>query len=424
MSNHLAVAVVTAALKQMVQDALDEDVPGAKARVGRPDAADADAQPTVNLFLYHVMANPRARNNHLPSRKPDGDRRGPSVVAIDLYYLVSFYGPPSEYAPERLLATVARALEHRPIITRSIIEKAIEEAGGMLDDADLHRAPESVRLTPTGLSLDELSKLWSVLLQVPYVLSLAYKCESLLIETKEAGSASLPVTSVGIGTLLIGGPTIEAIEPATGPGSPILWGNGLVLRGRGLDRSDMMLRVDDHSVDLTVAKVAPSRLEFPLTSAVLGGAELAAGAVPVEIVLPPPPGAPANLSRVSDRAVFTLRPRLGLPANAVVAAGPPGQPADGTVRVTFSPRVTKGQQVRLLLDEQTAARPQSWQLAPDPVADAAYPVAELTFPFQNVKRATYHLQARVDGVASAPEIDLAPASPTFRQITGPRITIP
>jgi hypothetical protein len=144
-----------------------------------------------------------------------------------------------------LLGVVTRALEHRPIIGRELIEKAIEESGSVLDDTDLHRAAERVRLTPINLSIDDLSKLWSVMFQVPYVLSTAYKCSTVLIESVESGGAGPPVTSVGLGVVTLGGPIIDAVESAVGPGAPIVWGGSLVLRGKGLDRDGMILRVGD-----------------------------------------------------------------------------------------------------------------------------------------------------------------------------------
>jgi hypothetical protein len=265
-----------------------------------------------------------------------------------------------------------------------------------------------------------------VLFQVPYVLSVAYKCAPVLIETAAAGSPGLPVTQVGITPLLLGGPLIDAVEATDASAVPIVWGGTVVLKGRGLDRGGMILRVGGIDADLANAVVAPNRIELPLTAATFGGgAELKAGLVLVEAVLPPPHGAPAHLSRVSDRATFILRARLALPPNAVeVEPSPPADPKDGKITVGFTPKVALGQDVRLLLDERVAAAPRSHQLRPEPLADTQFPATQLVFPFAGVKPGSYHLQMLVDGTASAPEIDLNPASPTFRQITGPTVAIP
>jgi hypothetical protein len=418
MSNHLAAAAVTASLKQLVQDALDVDVPGASAKVGRPETASPqDGVPTVNLFLYQVTPNAAGRNDHLAARGADGRLRGPSVVALELHYLLSFYGPLETFTPERLLASVARALEHKPILTRALLEKVIQENPGLLDATDLQRAREPVRATPVALGLDEMSKLWSVLFQVPYVLSVAYRCAPIFIETSESGSPGLPVTQVGVGTLLLGGPTIERVEAEAGPGWPILWNGKLSIRGAGLNRSGLGLRIGGRMVDPSAVDSSATRIVLPLTSATFGGAELEAGSVLVELVLPPPAGAPAHHARVSDSGGFALR-------SSVSIAAPPISSLSGTLDVGFAPAVTKAQTVRLLLNQTGAQAARSYSLTAQPLDDNAFPAATLAFTFSEIEPGTYQYQAVVNGTASAPLIDANPASATYRQITGPTVTFP
>ena len=103
------------------------------------------------------------------------------MAALDLHYLMTFYGKAAAFEPERLLASVPRALEDRPVLTRPLINKAIAGNPGLLDGSDLDRAAEPVRAVAAALSLDELSKLWSVLFQVPYTCpspTVAGRCSS------------------------------------------------------------------------------------------------------------------------------------------------------------------------------------------------------------------------------------------------------
>lgn len=426
MSNHLAIATVTAALQQSLQSALNEDVPGAQVKVGRPTAGgnEEDAALSVNLFLYQVAPNAAGRNAHLASRSSDGRMRGPDVVALDLFYLLSFYGTPSTFAAERLLASMARILEHKALVTPSMIAKAITENAGVLDDADLHLAAERVRASPVHLSLDEMSKLWSVLFQVPYALSVAYKFGPVFIETTASGSPGLPVTQVGNSVLLMGGPRFTGAEAPDGPGWPILWGSNLVLKGQGLSRHGLILRIDGIEADLSATAITPDRIVLPLVAATFGGESLRAGPVLVEAVVPPPTGAPAHLARVSDTIAFVLKPTLTFASGALTTdPAPPGDPVDGSLTATLSPPIAKGQVVRLLLDGKGAPR-QSYQLSHEPVADADYPTDELVFPFTGVEPDDYHAQVQVNGIASAPEIDDDPLSATYRQILGPTVTIP
>ena len=76
MSNHLAIATVTAALKQMLQVGISEDVPGAQVTTVRPDAASGNISGAcINLFLYHAMPNTAWRNADLRTRRPEADER-------------------------------------------------------------------------------------------------------------------------------------------------------------------------------------------------------------------------------------------------------------------------------------------------------------------------------------------------------------
>ncbi|WP_117190432.1 DUF4255 domain-containing protein [Rhizobium terrae] len=426
MANHLAIATVTAALQQALQSALNTDVPGAQVKIGRPAATgnNEDDSPGVNLFLYQVAPNAAGRNAHLASRDSAGRMRGPDIVALDLFYLLSFSGTPSDFAPERLLASVARIVEHRPLITPAMIAKAIAENPSVLDDADLQRAGERVRASPIHLSLDEMSKLWSVLFQVPYALSVAYRFGPVYIETRASGSPGLPVTQVGSAVLMLSGPRLAGAEAPEGAGWPIVWGGSVVLTGEGLARSDLELRIGGITVGTAGIAISAKRVVISLVAATFGGSELPAGPVLIEIVVPPPAGAPPHLARVGDTAVFVLKPVLTLPANALVTdPAPLGEPVDGTLKVKIVPKVVKRQTVHLLLDGKGSA-PRSFRLAHEAVADAAYPVDELVFPFTDVAPDDYHVQIVVDGVASAPEIDDDPLSVTYRQILGPMVTIP
>jgi hypothetical protein len=423
MSNHLAIATVTASIQQALQSALNDDVPGAQVKVGRPASGDSgeDAAINVNLFLYQVAPNTAIRNTHLASRGSDGRLRGPDIVALDLFYLLSFNGPPADFVAERLLGSVARIMEHRPLVTSTLIAKAIIENPGLLDDADLARASERVRASLIHLSLDEMSKLWSVLFQVPYALSVAYRFGPVFIESVASGSPGLPISQVGNSVLLMGGPRFSTIEAPDGPGWPILWGGSLVLKGDGFLREGFSLRIRGFDVDLSAASVTGERIVLPLVAASFGGETLHAGAAQVEAVMAPPSGAPAHLARISDSSAFILRPSLSFDANALVTD--PGLPISGTLTATFSPAIAKGQAVFLLLDGKGATR-RSYRFRPEPIADPLYPADTLAFAFTGVEPDSYHAQVLVDGVASAPEIDDDPLSVTYRQILGPTVTIP
>src|SRR4029450_9163552 len=93
MSNHLAIATVTTTLAQVIQDEVQDDVPGTTVTTARPDAANAALGGTrVNVYLYQVTPNAAWRNSDLPTRADNGRLMQRPRVALDLHYLFTFYG--------------------------------------------------------------------------------------------------------------------------------------------------------------------------------------------------------------------------------------------------------------------------------------------------------------------------------------------
>ncbi len=213
MSNHLAIATVTAALSRDLQAAVGADVPGALVTMVRPDDTGV-SQMGVNIFLYQVTPNAAQRNHDLPTRRPDGTMVLQPQAAIDLHYLLSFYGNEVELEPQRLLGSTIRALHTRPLLTRASVRSTID-ALAFLDDSDLDEELESVKFTPVPFNLEELSKLWSVFFQTPYVLSVAYQASAVLISTEQRPFMPQPVLEPVIEVQ----PSVELGVPAAEPDS-------------------------------------------------------------------------------------------------------------------------------------------------------------------------------------------------------------
>ena len=197
MSNHLAIATVTAALAQVVQVATRKGVQGAVVRIGRPDRPTSSGTPhVVQLYLYQVSPNAAMRNVDLPSRDSQGRLTQLPQAALDLDYLLTFYGDEGEFEPERMLGAVVRHMKANPVLPKQAIHDAIA-AHSDLADSDLASAVERVRFTPLAHSLDELSKLWSVFFQTPHALSVVYRASVVLIEAEGAAEPAPPVLRRG-----------------------------------------------------------------------------------------------------------------------------------------------------------------------------------------------------------------------------------
>ena len=197
MSNSLAIATVSAALAAVITKSIQEVVSGANVVIGRPQATpSAEAAHSVQLCLYQVSPNAALRNADLPTRDSAGKLRQKPQVALDLHYLLAFNGDEKEFEPQRMLGAVVRDLHANPILSADILSDAIA-SWPVLSGSNLDKAIEQIKLTHLALSLEELSKLWSVFFQTPYALSIAYHASVVLIEAEENAALAPPVLQRG-----------------------------------------------------------------------------------------------------------------------------------------------------------------------------------------------------------------------------------
>jgi hypothetical protein len=421
MSNHLAIATVSAALGRLIQTGLDADVPGATVTHDRPGGAGDDKRHGVTIFLYQVTPNVALRSADLPGRDASGHLVRRPAVALDLHYLLTCFGNASTFEPERIIASISRQLHERASLDPKLIKAAVEDAqnAATLANSDLGSAPERVRLSPVSLNLEELSKLWSVLFQTSYRLSVAYRASVVQIESRTDATGGVPVRRRGSFVLPLNTAEIFDVRAAAGAMKPIQLGDRIVVTGRNLNLGELTL----NGIVAAPTLVTESRIELELAPASLGGASLPAGVVTACIRLPAPPGAPAHLARETAAFPFLLRPQV---TPGTVTAGPPDADGlrDGSITVVLNPGLRKGQQARLLLDS-TARRPiVSAVLAPVIPEGAAFPLSALTFSFTNLPAGSYLLRVQVDGSESAMAVADNPADAEHGNVIGPRVVIP
>src|SRR5215211_5297880 len=132
MSSPLAIAAVTAVLKDLLDNGLiDHSV---SAAVGGPVVVTAHAPQRIktdenevaqlNLFLYQVTPNPGWRNAGLPSRNGSGNLLTNPPLALDLHYLLTAYGK-QDFEAEILLGYAMHLLHETPVLTREAIRKTL-----------------------------------------------------------------------------------------------------------------------------------------------------------------------------------------------------------------------------------------------------------------------------------------------------------
>jgi hypothetical protein len=405
-SNFLAVATVTETVRQLLQAAIDVDLPGATVTMDRPGDDVTGPQGTrVNVYLYRVTPNPGLRNDDLPTRRPDGLLQERPQAALDLYYLISFFGEEGQLEPQRLLGSVVRTLHGRPVLTRPMIADALASSTfGFLASSDLAAQPELVKLTPAALSLDDLSKLWSVFFETPFVLSVAYEATVVLIEGEETPRAALPVQQRNLRVLPFRQPLVEHVLAQGSPNTPILAGSTLLIRGQRLQGEITLVRLGGNV--LTPDSVSDTEVSLALTEPPLPPGAMRAGVQGVQVVQQVVFGTAADPHRgfESNLAPFVLHPSI----TAVSLAG-------NQVTITLNPPVRTGQRVSLLLNQRVGAPPAALVFAGTPQpADTATP----RFTVSGIVAGEYFVRAQVDGAESP--LDLDPASPQF----GPTLTFP
>ena len=124
MSSPLAIAAVTAALKDLLNDGLlnhqDLSSIGSFSVTALPPdrVTTGQNEPNqLNLFLYQVTPNLGWRNADLPSRNTQGARLSNTPLAIDLHYLLTAYGS-QDLKAEVLLGYAMHLLHETPVLTR------------------------------------------------------------------------------------------------------------------------------------------------------------------------------------------------------------------------------------------------------------------------------------------------------------------
>ncbi|WP_030830725.1 DUF4255 domain-containing protein [Streptomyces hygroscopicus] len=204
MSNGLAFATVTQALALLIANNLRPEIDIAVTVDTRRPPAEPPTEPTINVFLYQVTPNASMRATDLPTRASDGTLLKRPAAAMDLHYLISAYGEESELVGQRLIGSVVRILHEIPVLPKDVIEEAARRP--YLTGSDLAESVQRVRFTPTQMDVDETSKLWGMLYQTPYVLSVCYQGSLVLVEGRERPVPAKPVERHTVRAVPFGAP--------------------------------------------------------------------------------------------------------------------------------------------------------------------------------------------------------------------------
>lgn len=409
MSNSLALAAVTSTIRYVLDRSLQAphagQVGGAAVTTLHPAAlttGDLAGDAGINVYCYLATPNHAGNLTDLPTRRANGTLTSRPVAAIDLHYLVTCYGEESSLEPQRLLGRVVVALKTSSVLTRDVVTAAIaaysdDAATAFLADADLAAEVELVKLSPTPLSLEEMSKLWGVL-DAPYLLSQAYLATVVLVSADAAPTLALPVRQRSLTVSPIAPPQLTDVAPLTA-GSPFLSGTVIRLRGSGFRPTTGVVQVRVGPAVLAVGEPAEDSAPVPGTLDVLLTDQVPAGlhAVVVQHVsVAVAGGPPSRVVATSNSLPLLVRPTV------TVA----GVDAD-EVTFALSPPLSARQQVSVLLsrlDGAGADQPSELTVVVPPVADGDAPLAQITVPRTELSDGRWLVRVQVDGVQSLPEL--------------------
>lgn len=424
MSGTLAIAAVSAVMKFLLQHSLTAySVMGSvgsnlKITAVAPDKV-VDDEPRINIFFYRAKPNPGWVPQDLPSRDARGERTTNPYLALDLHYLVTAHGT-QDFHGEIMIGYAMQIFHENPVLPRQTIRDALRPGTSSLPSplvntetteailaaiaaAELADQIEQIKITPCYYSPEDTSHVWSSL-QTQYRPTAAYMVSVVLIRGRRPARVTLPVRDYNVYALPFQQPIITEVLAPDGPGTPILAGKKLVLRGRHL-------RGDDTRVVLAGIEISPADAALQM---VVGEREISliipASARPgiqaVQVKHYLEMGTPGQPHRgfESNVAAFVLQPQIRKVSGSYLIEV---LPADSTtprrLRITIDPAVGATQRAEVLLNELNApssrpARAYNFEAARrDP---ASSPTDQLVFDITGAQNGAYLVRLRVDGAES------------------------
>ncbi|MCL4706183.1 DUF4255 domain-containing protein [bacterium] len=130
----------------------------------------------LNLFLYQIVESPFLRNSDWQPRLDDPATIMAPPLSVKLYYLLTPYTTSQQELGQAdahgILGEAMRVFHEFAIVPELYL-------------AETSLVPGQIKITPTPLSLDDLSKIWNSL-KNPFRLSVAYEVSLLQIDLSAA----------------------------------------------------------------------------------------------------------------------------------------------------------------------------------------------------------------------------------------------
>jgi hypothetical protein len=413
MSNTLAIAVVTALLKDILENELTKhpmaiSIGDLLVTALPPDriSVGSDERPQLNVFLYQISQNRNAdwieknslgqdaanSTGYIKTQANESFNQSSNEetpLALDLHYLITAYGA-KDFQSELLLGYAMQVLQGIPVIKQDRICTALKHAAAMTSFGvlaqvlattsidNLAKQVGQIKLSPEFFSMEETSKLWSSL-QTHYRPSAAYQASMVLLGNghppSESNASSIPCSQ----------PAIDRVHlELDAPGN----GHWLILQGQGLQGTMTRIRITGRSSLLNPQTVQDTQVSLILPP------DLPAGIQGVQVVHLEPNSDRTVVQEIqSNLAAFVIQPiiRVHVSSNQ----SDESDLCHVEISLAVQPFVNPNQQAILLLHDVFGDRP-SYRF-PFPQRDA--PLGTLSMSVL-VKVGSYWAQLQVDGAQS------------------------
>ncbi|RCJ29422.1 hypothetical protein A6770_22080 [Nostoc minutum NIES-26] len=439
MSNALAIASVTSTLRYLLLSEIEPDVSGVAVTTKSPDKVRSNNQQEknqINIFLYRTAANAAYRNSDIPTQTRNGET-GQPPLALNLYYLISAYcQDEDDLVNHHLLARAMSILYDHAVLFPDDIKSALSASDLPLHD--LYNQIEKVRITPSSLSLDEMSKLWTTF-QTNYRISAYYEASVVLIDSTRPTKAPLPVLTYrfkdgGVDKGLLVQPDLMPPYPILTAAIPpnqqvsIQLGENLTLNGFRLDTDNPSFNLSNRYLrepaPTTLISRTATQIIIKLTD---DPNKWVAGFYTVAVTFRPAGETTPIKDRTTNEISFSLAPQI-----KTIAALRDGS-GDVTIQVTCNPKLRSGQRATLFLsdrgdgatilpisNQEIIAKPLSVQIEGAPIVQTN----TLEFEVGNIPAGDYFVRSRlrIDGVDSLLLKNYVSVPPVF--IDFQKLTIP
>ena len=390
MSTAAALAATTEMIRSIVLDATSAlwpklDVAAPRVSTIPPDRIGADDGDQLNLFLYRTVPNPGWRNAELPIRNVNGTRLTQPPLALDLHYLLSAHSKVDLHA-ELLLGSAMLALHGMSALTTASILARFAAAPptdvdpkiwALLIASSIGEQVEQLTVSLENSSIDDISKLWSVLGE-KYRPSASYVVTVALLQPQGPTRVVLPVTHLPVPQAApFQRAFLATVEPVALP-----WGTPTPL----------------HLIGVNLL-TAGSRVAFGDVTAT---AQPSSTAQQIDVVLPAAARAGVTAVRVQHTAIVsgsgiaTTVEQSNALAVIIAPVVTGWRSATGSITVDFDPPIEHDQDVSLVLFDPASG---SGTTIPAPARTVT--LNSITFASDTVPAGTYVGCLRVDGADSA-----------------------